>query len=251
MPQLLQHVRLSIVFLVFGIVSLTIGVYKIAANTQLASSAIKIVRASENKIDQNIKNSSEISQKDAQFASPSADIYIMVDVSGAITHPGVYKLEPSSRISQAIQAAGGTTQKADTSWIAKNLNQATKLTDGDKIFIPAVGEVKALPLSASNMSQPIPTQTSTPQIAGISTDSPGLQKALVTVSPQATSPTPSDGKVNVNSAAASELDVLPGIGPVTAQKIINNRPYKSLEELKEKKAVNKNTFEKIKDKIKL
>ncbi len=253
MPQLLQHVRLSLVFLVLGIVFLVVGVYKIVISTQPVNSTIKVVRATENKVDQNTKNSSEIYQKDTSTASPSADIFIMVDVSGSVVRPGVYKLDPGSRISQAIQSAGGISPKADANWIAKNLNQATKLNDGDKIFIPALGEGKSLSLSTPNTSQTIPIQPSTPQVAGISIDLPGLQKALASVSPQTASPTqtPSDGKVNINSATSSELDTLPGVGPVTAQKIIDNRPYKTLEELKEKKAVNKTTFEKIKDKVKL
>ena len=57
--------------------------------------------------------------------------------------------------------------------------------------------------------------------------------------------------ISVNSATESELDTLPGIGPVTAQKIITNRPYQTLEELVGKKAVGAALFEKIKDKISL
>lgn len=55
--------------------------------------------------------------------------------------------------------------------------------------------------------------------------------------------------ININTASAGELDRLSGIGPVTAQKIIDNRPYQTTEELLTRKIVGKSTFEKIKDKI--
>ncbi|OGH49732.1 MAG: hypothetical protein A2186_02355 [Candidatus Levybacteria bacterium RIFOXYA1_FULL_41_10] len=58
-----------------------------------------------------------------------------------------------------------------------------------------------------------------------------------------------EGLININTASPGNLDVLPGIGPVTAQKVIDNRPYGSIDELLIKKAVSKATFEKIKDKI--
>lgn len=59
------------------------------------------------------------------------------------------------------------------------------------------------------------------------------------------------GGVNINTASQSDLEALPGVGPVTASKIISNRPYQTLEELFEKKSVSKAVFEKIKDSISL
>jgi competence protein ComEA len=57
------------------------------------------------------------------------------------------------------------------------------------------------------------------------------------------------GQININSASEKELDNLPAIGAVTAQKIIAGRPYGSVEELLQKKIVGKKAFEQIKDKI--
>jgi len=57
------------------------------------------------------------------------------------------------------------------------------------------------------------------------------------------------GKINVNTAAAEQLDTLPGVGPVTAEKIISGRPYRAVEDLLNQKVVGAATFEKIKDKI--
>ena len=55
--------------------------------------------------------------------------------------------------------------------------------------------------------------------------------------------------VNINTASETELDALPGVGPVTAQKIISNRPYQKIDDLVSKKAVGASVFSKIKDQI--
>lgn len=57
------------------------------------------------------------------------------------------------------------------------------------------------------------------------------------------------GLININTASASDLDGLPGVGPATAQKIIDRRPYSSINDLLSKKIVKSSVFEKIKDKI--
>ncbi|MCL4367547.1 helix-hairpin-helix domain-containing protein [Patescibacteria group bacterium] len=137
---------------------------------------------------------------------------IMVDVSGAVKHPGVYQLTSGARVEDAIQKAGGLTTQADTNYVAKTLNLAQKVTDGLKIYIPNSGE-------------------SSPAVAGATVDSTAL------------------GTININSASLDTLDSLPGVGPVTAQKIVDNRPYSQTEDLVTKKVVGKSEFDKIKDKI--
>ena len=61
---------------------------------------------------------------------------ITVDVSGEVAKPGVYKLPVGSRIEDALRAAGGETEGADTNYIEKYLNRAMRLLDGQKIYIP-------------------------------------------------------------------------------------------------------------------
>lgn len=134
---------------------------------------------------------------------------IKVDVAGAVTNPGVYQLKSESRVEDAVSLAGGFSAKADLTWVAKNLNLASKISDGQKIYIQSVGE-----------------NPSGSSILGTKTVS---------------------DKVNINFATASELDTLPSIGAVTAEKIISLRPYNSVSELLSKKAVGKSTYEKIKD----
>lgn len=136
---------------------------------------------------------------------------IMVHVDGAVARPAVYKLVTDARVDDAIKAAGGMTSDAD----AKQVNLAAKLVDGQKIYIPTMSEraISGQSLEVSSTSQ--------------------------------------SGLISINSASAEELDKLPGIGPVTAQKIISNRPYGSVEEILTKKAVSNSVYEKIKNQIQL
>ncbi|MBI4039196.1 helix-hairpin-helix domain-containing protein [Candidatus Daviesbacteria bacterium] len=135
---------------------------------------------------------------------------ISVDVSGAVNKPGVYRLTESSRIEDAIKIAGGFSQNSNQEYISKYLNMAQKLSDGSKIYVPLEGE----------------------QISN---------------SPSAVMSATHDSKVNINTATQAELEALPGVGPVTASKIISDRPYQAVEDLLNKKIINKSTFEKIKD----
>ena len=65
---------------------------------------------------------------------------IMVDVSGAVVKPGLYKLENNARINDALVMAGGLSEDVDQDWFSKNLNLAKKLVDGQKLYIPFKGE---------------------------------------------------------------------------------------------------------------
>ncbi|MBI2032702.1 MAG: ComEA family DNA-binding protein [Candidatus Levybacteria bacterium] len=136
---------------------------------------------------------------------------LLVDIEGAVTKPGLYKLPSDSRIQDVLIACGGFSGEADRDFIEKNINLASKVTDGMKIYIPRVGE------SLSS----------------------GVNTAI----------SPGSSLVGVNSAGQAELEALPGIGPVTAGKIIAGRPYSSIDDLVAKKAVSQSVFEKIKDQI--
>jgi competence protein ComEA len=136
---------------------------------------------------------------------------IVVDVAGAVNKPGVYSLKSESRVRDAIVAAGGFHKQADQEWIAKQMNLASKISDGAKIYVPFLGEDRTT----------------------------GAESKVEA----------SGGLVNINSASLSQLEALPGIGPVTAQRIIESRPYASIDELLSKKIVGNSTFEKIKGSI--
>jgi len=143
---------------------------------------------------------------------------IKVDVEGAVISPGVYELSSGARVQDALIAAGGLASDADRN----SINLAAKMADGQKIYIPKKGE--EVQLNANSPSVSSSNVISTANVSGL---------------------------ISINSASQSDLETLPGIGPVTAGKIINARPYNTLEELVSKKAVGQKTFEKIKDLISL
>jgi competence protein ComEA len=139
---------------------------------------------------------------------------IIVDVAGAVKKPGVYHVAEDARFVDAIHAAGGMTDDVDKDAVAKRLNLAAKLVDGSKIYIPPKGEIQQKVLS------------------GQSEVGSGASE-----------------QININTASENELDTLPGVGKVTAGKIINGRPYATTDELLSKKIVSKSVFEKIKEQV--
>ncbi|OGH48254.1 MAG: hypothetical protein A3A51_04530 [Candidatus Levybacteria bacterium RIFCSPLOWO2_01_FULL_39_10] len=157
------------------------------------------------------KNSGLVFEEDKEETSSE----IVVDIQGAVIKPGVYTLKSNSRMVDVLSKAGGLSEDADRDWVEKNLNLAKKAQDGVKIYIPRVGEEILSNSSGSSVSE-----------------------------------SGSGGPViNINLASKSELETLSGVGPVTAEKIINGRPYGDTGELLSKKIVGVSVFEKIKDYI--
>ena len=137
---------------------------------------------------------------------------IYVDVAGAVIKPGMYKLESEARVNDALVVAGGLASGADRDWVSKNLNLAMKLVDGQKLYIPEVGEKGESGRLTEGKDRPL-------------------------------------SLININSASVSRLDTLWGVGEATAKKIIGGRPYGSVEELLTKKIVKTNVYEAIKDEV--
>jgi competence protein ComEA len=144
---------------------------------------------------------------------PVANQPMKVDISGAVNKPGVYQLAPGSRVEDAIQIAGGLLDQVDAAYISRQLNLAQKLSDGMKLYIPYKQETKH-PAQIINTVE-------------------------------------SQRLISINQSTLSELDQLPGIGLTTAQKIIDKRPYQSVEELTTKKVISKSLLAKLRDKISL
>ena len=152
--------------------------------------------------------------------SQTSNLQVVVEISGAVEKPGVYKFSAGARVEDALIAAGGVSGAADREWMERSLNRAARLSDGQKIYIPRAGEdVKSITLYSSS---------ATGQASG------GVM---------------SEGLININTASQSQLEALPGIGPVYAQNIIEHRPYSNVEELLSKGALKRNVYEKIKDMV--
>lgn len=128
-------------------------------------------------------------------AAPAAPGLLVVHVVGAVRRPGLYRLRDGARIADAVRRAGGATHRADLA----GLNLAAPLVDGVQIVVPDLREP--------------------PSRGGIDDPATGEPSAAVSLS----------------SATVEELDTLPGIGPVTAQKIVDYRtehgPFASVDDL--------------------
>jgi len=156
----------------------------------------------------------------------SAVLYI--DISGAVVNPGVYELKQGDRVIDILKRCQGLSVDADRQWVEQNINRARLLKDGEKIYIPKVGEV------LGNSNNQIPS---------------GPNKSLIANYNNQTS------LVNLNRATVAELDKLPGVGPAIAQKIIDYRQEKggfvSVEEIKLVPGIGDKMFENIKDLIEI
>jgi competence protein ComEA len=162
-----------------------------------------------------------LSQED--FDAENNSKVIFVDVSGAVQKPGLYQLNSHSRVNDALVAAGGLSLSADREWLAKNLNLAALLKDGQKIYI------KEKSLSGGGANDQKNTQQS------------------------ATSDWQFEDKININTASLAELEKLNGVGPVTAQKIVDYREkegsFTKIEDLMKVPGIGEKTFEKFKEQI--
>lgn len=138
---------------------------------------------------------------------------IIIHIAGCVENEGVYEIKKDSRISDAVEIAGGLTSDANT----KVINLAQKLSDGQKIYIPNINE----------------------DIEEYEDENINLFNY--------------DDLVNINTANQTELETLPGIGPSTADKIIKYRKengnFENIEDIKNVSGIGDAKYENIKDKI--
>ena len=142
------------------------------------------------------------------------EVEILVHVAGEVKDEGVVTLKENSRIKDAIEEAGGALNTADLS----NINLAQKIKDGDKIYIPSIYDEETKEITS------------------------GIDNKTI-----------SNQKININTATSSELETLTGIGPSTAQKIINyreeNGDFPTIEGIMEVPGIGEAKFEAIKEEI--
>ncbi|MCI7305365.1 MAG: helix-hairpin-helix domain-containing protein [Trueperella sp.] len=156
---------------------------------------------------------------DSPGVNPEA---IVVHVSGQVSAPGVVTLPAPARVTDAVQAAGGPTDEADLA----RINLAEPISDGVHIHVPALGEAFDVTDAGAGAG------------AGAEATTGG-----------------DDGKVNINTADQAGLEAIPGVGPVTAQAIIDwrteNGAFTSIDQLVEVRGIGPKTFERLREHVRV
>jgi competence protein ComEA len=155
-------------------------------------------------------------------AGPSAPAEVMVYVCGAVRRPGVVRLPAGARVADALDLAGGPTARAELSAV----NLAAKVGDGQQVVVP-----ERAPQGAS-------APAAAPAVAGAPAAAAGASGGAL---------------VNINTASLGELETLSGVGPSTAQKIIDYRTanggFTSVEQIMDVPGIGDAKFAAMKDSI--
>ena len=188
----------------FGVVVMVVGVWwvvRVPPPPPEASIPFATTSVASNLIASNAIASSAI----------SSSANITVYVSGEVVKPGVYVLLATARVIDALQAAGGATNQADLVVV----NLAAPLVDAAQVYFPRIGSTPRATLPRPHAGINLPAAGTSGGVSGGATSAAGI--------------------VDINSATLSDLDALPGVGPSTAQAIIDyrtaNGPYASVDDL--------------------
>ncbi|CAB5027834.1 unannotated protein [freshwater metagenome] len=168
-----------------------------------------------------IASASDSSSSSVAGAIPSTTLVgvreVVVHVAGAVNTPGVYRLKPTARVIDAVNAAGGVTASADTAAV----NLALPLLDAEQVYIPIRSSQRphtTVAVQRKILATPS-SPSSTTAVAPIGTTESSVKSALI----------------NINTATALELEALPSVGPSTAKAIVafrtKNGPFGKAEDL--------------------
>lgn len=175
----------------------------------------------------------EIQPKSAILGtSKKTNEYLLIDVSGSVVSPNVYKIKPGSLLIDVLNKAGGLSQQADYPFIARNFNLSLPVVNNQKIHFPSLTETQ---------SGIFVEDTRKIQYLSIIADTSETNESSLH----------DRSKISINTADKTSLDSLPGVGTVTADKIIQNRPFTSTQELVDKKILSQNKLNDISELIDL
>lgn len=146
-------------------------------------------------------------------------IKVTVEIAGAVEKPGVYELKNGSTVEDLLKISGNISKEANKQFLSESVNRARKLQDGEKIYIPNLIERE--------------------------------EENLKTILKEKANYKINSSLININTATEEGLTSLDGIGSTYAKRIVEGRPYKRKEDIKQIKGIGDSTYNKIKDKITL
>ncbi len=163
-----------------------------------------------------------------EIPTPLKDEPIYIDLSGSVSKPQTYSVSKGTRLFKLIEIAGGLSPEADRSYIQRNYNFSVILNDQQKIHIPSIYEVRD----------------------GYFTEKRRLVSLDIASSPDRVmdandSTSDSASRISLNSANLETLKSLPGVGDVTAQRIIAGRPFDAVSNILDRGIVKKSVYDDI------
>jgi len=198
-------------------------------------------------IDMNNGESSEIVSSEGQE--------ITIDISGAVKKPGLYQLPTQTRVGDAIAVAGGLSSQASAIEVAQSMNLASKIQDGQKLYIPFIGEDLTAILHrgevvahayAGKTGQVVEVVSQSVNRSDTGPTSDGKQTGMST-----TTQTGESKKVSINTASSTQLMELKGIGEKRAEDIIAGRPYEKIDDLVVKGILTQSLFTSLEGSLQL
>lgn len=211
--DILNKKQKVIIVIIAALMIMFVGYYIINKANDSEYIELETEEIEETEIAENEILNSEIAMKEKN---------IIIHVTGAVKKEGVVEIKEDSRISDAIDAAGGITEDADLS----KINLAYIVRDGQKIYIPSINDQ----VDIENITEEAGEN--------IIKEDYGISKGQ---------------KVNINTATQTELETLSGVGPSTALKIINyrneNGEFKKIEDLKNVPGIGDVKFEGLKESV--
>ena len=208
---------LFIILAVVGLLAIASGLYFLVS----ISNEMAFIKTA------SIKISSEVAPNASSSTQLASASQIYVDLAGAIKNPGLYSLDSGSRLATVIKKAGGFSDQADQEYVAKELNLAEKLQDGDKIYIISKRE-KEYEQTAQEFCGQFFAQLDSNQ-----------------------SQLDSQQLVSINQASIEDLQSLDGIGEKRAEDIVENRPYQQISDLISNQVLTETIFNNIQNQLKL
>lgn len=239
--QVIAALALALVIILFSLVGLVRSRWGGAPKVTVAANAASS------------RGSGAASATGSGASHSKAGDYVFVYVCGAVRQPGVYRTGAGTRVNIAVSLAGGLAENAD----ATRVNLARRVVDGERIYIPRAGEtIDPAPLDVSGDTPGASAGTASGSGDAGSSDGgggagSGAGAGNNNSSAQTRSPAwRSDGRLNLNLATASDLDLLPGIGPAFAARIIDYRQkhngFTSIEQLGNVRGIGPKTLAKLK-----